>query len=67
MSRAAGTLIVDCYGENSIHRWNTRGNSKSNVSYRSATFTRSADYERVVLWFEHDVTDQLSLIHLLVQ
>jgi hypothetical protein len=25
----------------------------------------SADYGRVVLWFEHDVTDQLSLIHLL--
>ena len=25
----------------------------------------SADYDRVVLWFEHDVTDQLSLIHLL--
>jgi hypothetical protein len=25
----------------------------------------SADYERVVLWFEHDTTDQLSLIHLL--
>ena len=25
----------------------------------------SANYARVVLWFEHDVTDQLSLIHLL--
>jgi len=27
--------------------------------------TESANYERVVLWFEHDRTDQLSLIHLL--
>src|SRR4029077_11589137 len=32
---------------------------------QGARAPRFRRFERVVLWFEHDVTDQLSLIHLL--
>jgi uncharacterized protein DUF1835 len=56
--------IVDCYGDQFDppleYEGQLRGLEASERELRD-----SADYERVVLWFEHDVTDQLSLIHLL--
>jgi hypothetical protein len=56
--------IVDCYGDQFDpplqYEEQLRGLEDKERELRD-----SADYKRVVLWFEHDVTDQLSLIHLL--
>ncbi len=56
--------IVDCYGDQFDPPLDYEGQLRA-LEYRERELHASADYERVVLWFEHDVTDQLSLIHLL--
>jgi hypothetical protein len=56
--------IVDCYGAqfDPPLQYETQ---LRDLEQRERELHDSAAYERVVLWFEHDVTDQLSLIHLL--
>jgi hypothetical protein len=56
--------IVDCYGNQFDPPLEYEGQLRALEDGERALHD-SADYERVVLWFEHDVTDQLSLIHLL--
>ena len=56
--------IVDCYGEEFDPPLDYEGQLGALEDQNRALDT-SADYERVVLWFEHDGVDQLSLIHLL--
>ncbi len=56
--------IVDCYGDQFDPPLEYEGQLRS-LEDRERELHDSANYERVVLWFEHDVTDQLSLIHLL--
>ena len=56
--------IVDCYGDQFDPPLEYEGQLRS-LKDKERELHDSADYERVVLWFEHDVTDQLSLIHLL--
>jgi len=56
--------IVDCYGDQFDPPLEFDGQLRS-LKEKERELHDSADYERVVLWFEHDVTDQLSLIHLL--
>jgi hypothetical protein len=56
--------IVDCYGDQFDPPLDYEGQLRS-LEDKERELHDSADYERVVLWFEHDVTDQLSLIHLL--
>jgi hypothetical protein len=56
--------IVDCYGDQFDPPLEYAGQLRS-LKDRERELHDSANYERVVLWFEHDVTDQLSLIHLL--
>jgi hypothetical protein len=56
--------IVDCYGDQFDPPLEYEGQLRS-LKDQERELHDSADYKRVVLWFEHDVTDQLSLIHLL--
>ncbi len=56
--------IVDCYGDQFDPPLEYEGQLRS-LEDDERELRGSADYKRVVLWFEHDVTDQLSLIHLL--
>src|SRR5579864_6817710 len=56
--------IVDCYGNQFDPPLEYEGQLRALEDGERALHA-SADYDRVVLWFEHDVTDQLSLIHLL--
>src|SRR5579864_1139468 len=56
--------IVDCNGDQFDPPLEYEGQLRA-LEDRERELRDSADYERVVLWFEHDVTDQLSLIHLL--
>ena len=56
--------IVDCYGDQFDPPLEYEGQLRSRRD-KERELHDSADYARVVLWFEHDVTDQLSLIHLL--
>ena len=56
--------IVDCYGDQFDPPLEYEGQLRG-LEDKERELHDSADYERVVLWFEHDVTDQLSLIHLL--
>jgi hypothetical protein len=56
--------IVDCYGDQSDPPLEYEGQLRG-LEDKERELHGAADYERVVLWFEHDVTDQLSLIHLL--
>jgi hypothetical protein len=56
--------IVDCYGDQFDPPLQYEGQVRA-LEDGERALHHSADYERVVLWFEHDVTDQLSLIHLL--
>jgi hypothetical protein len=56
--------IVDCYGDQFDPPLEYEGQLRALQDGERALHD-SADYTRVVLWFEHDVTDQLSLIHLL--
>lgn len=56
--------IVDCYGDQFDPPLEYEGQLRG-LEDKERELRDSADYERVVLWFEHDVTDQLSLIHLL--
>ena len=56
--------IVDCYGDQFDPPLEYEAQLRS-LRDKERELHDSADYERVVLWFEHDVTDQLSLIHLL--
>ena len=56
--------IVDCYGNQFDPPLEYEGQLRG-LEDKERELHDSADYERVVLWFEHDVTDQLSLIHLL--
>ncbi|MBV8840310.1 MAG: hypothetical protein JO000_27555 [Alphaproteobacteria bacterium] len=56
--------IVDCYGDQFAPPLEYEPQLRS-LQDKERELHASADYARVVLWFEHDVTDQLSLIHLL--
>lgn len=56
--------IVDCYGNQFDPPLEYEGQLRS-LQDNERQLHDSSDYERVVLWFEHDVTDQLSMIHLL--
>jgi hypothetical protein len=56
--------IVDCYGDQFDPPLEYEGQLRG-LEDRERELHDSADYDRVVLWFEHDVIDQLSLIHLL--
>lgn len=56
--------IVACYGDQFDPPLEYEGQLRA-LEDRERELHASADYDRVVLWFEHDVTDQLSLIHLL--
>jgi hypothetical protein len=56
--------IVDCYGADFDPPLEYEGQVRG-LQDQERELHDSADYERVVLWFEHDSTDQLSLIHLL--
>ena len=56
--------IVDCYGNQFDPPLEYEGQLRG-LEDKERELHDSANYERVVLWFEHDVTDQLSLIHLL--
>ena len=56
--------IVDCYGDQFDPPLEYEGQLRG-LEDKERELHDSADYQRVVLWFEHDVTDQLSLIHLL--
>jgi hypothetical protein len=56
--------IVDCYGDQFDPPLQYEGQLRV-LEAGERGLHDSAGYERVVLWFEHDVTDQLSLIHLL--
>jgi uncharacterized protein DUF1835 len=56
--------IVDCYGDQYDPPLEYEAQLRG-LEDRERALHDSANYERVVLWFEHDVTDQLSLIHLL--
>jgi hypothetical protein len=56
--------IVDCYGDQFDPPLEYEGQLRG-LEDKARELCDSADYGRVVLWFEHDVTDQLSLIHLL--
>lgn len=56
--------IVDCYGDQFDPPLEYEGQLRA-LEDGERALHNSAGYERVVLWFEHDVTDQLSLIHLL--
>jgi len=56
--------IVDCYGDQFDPPLAYEGQLRG-LQDKERELHDSAEYERVVLWFEHDVTDQLSLIHLL--
>jgi hypothetical protein len=56
--------IVDCYGNDVDPPLEYEGQLRA-LEDKERDLHASADYERVVLWFEHDCTDQLSLIHLL--
>src|SRR5580700_2359150 len=56
--------IVDCYGDQFDPPLEYEGQLRD-LEDKERQLHASADYKRVVLWFEHDVTDQLSLIHLL--
>jgi hypothetical protein len=56
--------IVDCYGDQFDPPLEYEGQLRS-LEDNERELHASADYGRVVLWFEHDVTDQLSLVHLL--
>jgi hypothetical protein len=56
--------IVDCYGDQFDPPLDYEGQLQG-LEDKERELHDSADYERIVLWFEHDVTDQLSLIHLL--
>ncbi|HET7887303.1 MAG TPA: hypothetical protein VFL62_13830 [Bradyrhizobium sp.] len=56
--------IVDCYGDQFDPPLEYEGQLRD-LEDRERELHDSAAYEHVVLWFEHDVTDQLSLIHLL--
>ena len=56
--------IVDCYGDQFDPPLEYEAQLRA-LEEGERELHDSAGYERVVLWFEHDVTDQLSLIHLL--
>lgn len=56
--------IVDCYGDQFDPPLEYEGQLRD-LENRERELRDSSDYDRVVLWFEHDVIDQLSLIHLL--
>jgi hypothetical protein len=56
--------IVDCYGDQFDPPLEYEGQLRD-LEDKERQLHASADYKRVVLWFEHDVTDQLSLTHLL--
>jgi hypothetical protein len=56
--------IVDCYGDQFDPPLEYEGQLRA-LDDQERELHDSAEYQRVVLWFEHDVTDQLSLIHLL--
>jgi hypothetical protein len=56
--------IVDCYGKDFDPPLEFEGQLRG-LEDGERELHDSADYERAVLWFEHDATDQLSLIHLL--
>jgi hypothetical protein len=56
--------IVDCYGNQFDPPLEYEGQLRA-LDDGERALHDSAGYGRVVLWFEHDVTDQLSLIHLL--
>ena len=56
--------IVDCYGDQFDPPLEYEGQLRG-LEDRERELRDSSDYDRVVLWFEHDVIDQLSLIHLL--
>jgi hypothetical protein len=56
--------IVDCYGDQFDPPLEYEGQLRS-LEDRERELRDSSDYDRVGLWFEHDVIDQLSLIHLL--
>jgi hypothetical protein len=56
--------IVDCYGDQFDPPLEYEGQLRG-LEDQERELRDSADYDRVVLWFEHDVIDQLSLIHLL--
>lgn len=56
--------IVDCYGDQFDPPLEYEGQLRA-LEDGERQLHDSADYGRVVLWFEHDATDQLSLIHLL--
>jgi hypothetical protein len=56
--------IVDCYGDQFDPPLEYEGQLRG-LEDGERELHDSANYARVVLWFEHDVIDQLSLIHLL--
>ncbi len=56
--------IVDCYGDQFDPPLEYEGQLRG-LEDGERELHDSANYDRVVLWFEHDVIDQLSLIHLL--
>ncbi len=53
-------FIIDTYRQDGDYEGQTRG-----LEEKERELQDSADYERVVLWFEHDCVCQLALIHLL--
>jgi hypothetical protein len=57
-------FIVDTYGHDFDPPLEYEGQFAA-LKDRERELHDSAHYDRVVLWFEHDTTDQLSLIHLL--
>ena len=56
--------IVDCYSDEFDPPLDYEGQLRA-LEDQDRALETWADYERVVLWFEHDGVDQLSLIHLL--
>jgi len=57
-------FIVDQYGDSFNPPLEFAGQLRA-MEDQDRELCESANYERVVLWFEHDRNDQLSLIHLL--
>ncbi len=57
-------FIVDQYGDSFNPPLEYAGQLRA-MQDQERELSGSANYERVVLWFEHDRNDQLSLIHLL--
>ena len=53
-------FIIDTYRKDGDYEGQTRG-----LEEKERELHDSADYERVVLWFEHDCVCQLALVHLL--